>query len=245
MIKAACCDDDPNALKEIGILFERYAGMRGQEIMYTMFNSPLEMLEEIGKGTRWDIIFLDVLMPGQNGIDVAKEIRQCDTDVKIIFLTSSAEFAVDSYTVDAYYYQMKPICEEHFFKLLDSVAAVCERERQDSLLLFAKSGIRRIELERLEYCEVMGRTLLFHMESGDVFESLGGMGELCKKLLPYGNFLRPHRSYLVNMGHIKSISYKTIVMNSGINVPIPHGKYSAIKETYLTYVTTRKRVFVS
>lgn len=245
MIKVAFCDDDPNILKEMSTLIEKYSELRGLEIIYATFGSPLEMLEEIGKGMRWDILFLDVLMPGQNGIDVAKEIRQYDTDIKIVFLTSSAEFAVESYTVSAYFYQMKPIGGENFFKLMDSVTAVCERERQDSFLLFAKSGIRRIELERLEYCEVMGRTLLFHMEAGDVFESAGGMGELCEKLLPYGNFLHPHRSYLVNMEYIQSISYKTIVMNCGVNVPIPHGKYSVIKETYLAYAATRKRVFVS
>lgn len=245
MIKAAFCDDDPDILREMSALIEKYSRMHGLEMIYATFGSPVEMLEEIGKGTRWDILFLDVLMPGENGIDVAKEIRQYDTNIKIIFLTSSAEFAVDSYTVGAYFYQMKPICEEHFFKLMDSVTAVCERERQDSFLLFAKSGIRRIELERLEYCEVMGRTLLFHMKTGEVFESAGGMRELCKKFLPYGNFLHPHRSYLVNMEYIQSISYKTIVMNCGVNVPIPHGKYSAIKETYLTYAMARKRVFVT
>lgn len=245
MIKAAFCDDDPVVREEMGVLFEKYCETRSQEIVYAMFGSPLEVLEEIEKGMRWDILFLDVLMPGQNGIDVAKEIRQHDTDIKIIFLTSSAEFAVESYTVGAYFYQMKPVCERQFFELMDSVVASCEKARQGSLLLFAKSGIRRIELEKIEYCEVMGRTLLFHMENGDIFEGSGGMDELCKKLLPYGNFLRPHRSYLVNMEYIQSISYKMIVMSGGMNVPIPHGKYSEIKEIYLAYAMTRKLVFIS
>lgn len=245
MIKAAFCDDDLTVLEEVGALFEKYCKTCSQEMVYAMFGSPLEVLEEIERGMRWDILFLDVLMPGQNGIDVAKEIRQYDKDVKIIFLTSSAEFAVESYTVGAYFYQMKPVREAQLFELLDSVIAACEKARQGSLLLFSKSGIRRIELGKIEYCEVMGRTLLFYMENGDVHEGGGGMDELCKKLLPYGNFLRPHRSYLVNMEYIQSISYKMIVMSSGVNVPIPHGKYSEIKEAYLAYAMARKLVFVS
>ena len=60
-------------------------------------------------------------MPGQNGMDVAKEIRQYDTNMKIIFLTSSPEFAVESYSVGAYFYQLKPIWEESFFRLMDAV----------------------------------------------------------------------------------------------------------------------------
>lgn len=245
MLRAAFCDDDLNVLKEMDILFEKYCAARTQKIVYAMFRSPLEVLAEIDKGMRWDILFLDILMPGQNGIETAKEIRQHDANVKIIFLTSTAEFAVESYTVGAYLYQMKPVCEERFFELMDSVASACKRARQDSLLLCAKNGIRRIDLEKLEYCEVMGRTLLFHLEDGKVLEGGGGMEQLCRSLIPYGYFLRPHRSFLVNMEYIQSISSKTIVMNCGANIPIPHGKYSTIKETYLAYAFTRKLVFIS
>lgn len=245
MIKAAFCDDDLTVLEEMGDLLKKYCGIRNLEIEYKMFRSPLEALEEIEKGVHWDILFLDIIMPGQNGIEVAKEIRQYDTDIKIVFLTSSAEFAVESYTVGAYFYQMKPICERQFFELMDSVIAAQKRVQQGSLLLFSKSGIRRIELEKFEYCEVMRRTLLFHMKNGDVFEGGGGMNELYKKLLPYGNFLRPHRSYLVNMEYIQNITYKTIVMSSGMSIPIPHGKYSETKEKYLAYAMSRKLVFIS
>lgn len=245
MIKTAFCDDDPAVLAKMGVLLQKYCKSSGQKMVYALFSSPLEVLAEIEKGMRWDILILDILMPGQNGIDVAREIRGYDTDMKIIFLTSSAEFAVESYTVGAYFYQMKPVCEERFFELMDAVVAACGQARQGSLLLCAKNGIRRIDLEKLEYCEVMGRTLLFHMEGGSVFEGGGGMDELERKLMPYGNFLRPHRSFLVNMEYIQSISGKAVVMSCGVNIPVPHGKYSGIKESYLEYALSRKLVFVS
>lgn len=245
MIKAAFCDDEPAVLEEMGDLFEKYSTACGQKAVYALFQSPLEILAEIEKGMRWDVLFLDIFMPGQNGIDVAKEIRQRDMDVKIIFLTTTAEFAVESYTVGAYFYQMKPVCEAVFFELMKSVAEACERARQDGLLLCTKSGVRRIDLEKLVYCEVIRRTLFFYMVNGEVFECGGGMEDLCKKLMPFGQFLRPHRSFLVNIEHIKSISYKKIVLSGGVNVPVPHGKYSEIKETYLAYALARKLVFVS
>lgn len=110
------------------------------------------------KGTRYDILFLDVIMPAENGITAAKEIRQYDNVVKIIFLTSSAEFAVESYVVGAYFYQLKPIWEDSFFRLTDSVIAECRRADQRSLILRCKTGISRIDLDQLLYCEVLGRT---------------------------------------------------------------------------------------
>ena len=110
------------------------------------------------KGTRYDILFLDVIMPAENGITAAKEIRQYDNVVKIIFLTSSAEFAVESYVVGAHFYQLKPIWEDSFFRLTDSVIAECRRADQRSLILRCKTGISRIDLDQLLYCEVLGRT---------------------------------------------------------------------------------------
>ena len=101
-------------------------------------------------GARFDVLLLDVLMPGENGIDAAAEIRNYDRDVKIIFLTSSPEFAVQSYSVDAYFYQLKPIWAESFYRLMDSVLATCEKEQADSLILRCKSGISRIEVKEGE-----------------------------------------------------------------------------------------------
>lgn len=245
MIKLAICDDEVSVLNEMRVLIDKYRVERNQEIKYAAFHSPLELLAEMEKGMDVDVIFLDIIMPGGNGIDVAKEIREHDKNVKIIFLTSSAEYAVQSYTVNAYFYQMKPMWEESFFRLMDSAISECEKEKQNCLILKCKNGITRINLEKLKYCEVMGRTLQFYMEDGQVFERLGSLEEIHCQLEQYHNFLRPHRSFLVNMEFIQNISCKTITMSDLVEIPIPHGKYSEVKEQYLEYVFHRKQVYVS
>lgn len=245
MIKIAFCDDDLSMLNEFNALLDQYRVERNRDIVSVAFQSPLELLVHIEKGMRFDVLFLDVIMPGENGINVAKEIRQYDNTVKIIFLTSSAEFAVQSYTVGAYFYQLKPIWREGFFKLMDSVIDDCRKLQQYSLILRCKSGISRIDLEKLEYCEVIGRTLLFHLDNGTVMESTGGLDDLCRKLVQYENFLRPHRSFLINMEYVRNISYKVITMNCHVEIPIPHGKCSEIKKLYLAYAFKRKQVFMS
>ena len=189
MIKIAFCDDDLSALNEIKVLLDQYRAEHKREIVYAVFCSPFELLAEIEKGMRWDILILDILMPGENGINVAKEIRRYDGAAKIIFLTSSSDFAVESYTVGAYFYQTKPVSKEKFFRLLDSVIFDCERAQQCSLVLRCKSGITRINLEKLEYCEVTGRTLAFHLVNGKVLESSGSLDELCEKLGQYECFV--------------------------------------------------------
>lgn len=245
MIQIAFCDDDQTVLDQLSALLEKYRAQRCVQIQCTAFHSPLDLLAEIEKGTRYDILFLDVIMPAENGITAAKEIRQYDNVVKIIFLTSSAEFAVESYVVGAYFYQLKPIWEDSFFRLTDSVIAECRRADQRSLILRCKTGITRIELDRLEYCEVIRRSLLLHLTDGSVLESTGSMDHLCEQLTAYPAFLRTHRAYLVNMDYIKSMTTKTLTMMSLAELPIPRGKYTEIKEQYLEYAFRRKQVFLT
>lgn len=235
MIKIAFCDDDMEVLHQMNELLDRYRVERNEDITYVAFQSPFELLTEIEKGIRPDILFLDVVMPGQNGMDVAKEIRQYDTNMKIIFLTSSPEFAVESYSVGAYFYQLKPIWEESFLRLMDAVLAECEKKKKNSLILRSKDGITRIDLQQLEYCEVLGRKLLFHLENGAVLESAGSLDDLAGQLMQYSNFFRPHRSFLVNMEYIQNISSRSIKMVNDAEIPIPHGKCSEIKNTYMEY----------
>ena len=235
MIKIAFCDDDMEVLHQMNELLDRYRVERNEDITYAAFQSPFELLTEIEKGIRPDILFLDVVMPGQNGMDVAKEIRQYDTNMKIIFLTSSPEFAVESYSVGAYFYQLKPIWEESFFRLMDAVLVECEKKKKNSLILRSKDGITRIDLQQLEYCEVLGQKLLFHLENGAVLESAGSLDDLAGQLMQYSNFFRPHRSFLVNMEYIQNISSRSIKMVNDAEIPIPHGKCSEIKNTYMEY----------
>lgn len=235
MIKIAFCDDDMEVLHQMNELLDRYRVERNEDITYAAFQSPFELLTEIEKGIRPDILFLDVVMPGQNGMDAAKEIRQYDTNMKIIFLTSSPEFAVESYSVGAYFYQLKPIWEESFFRLMDAVLAECEKKKKNSLILRSKDGITRIDLQQLEYCEVLGRKLLFHLENGAVLESAGSLDDLAGQLMQHSNFFRPHRSFLVNMEYIQNISSRSIKMVNDAEIPIPHGKCSEIKNTYMEY----------
>ena len=244
MIKIALCDDDRSILQQLSIYLDRYRVAKNREIEYFAFQSPLELLAEIDRGKRFDLLFLDVLMPGENGIDTAAEIRKIDSAVKIIFLTASAEYAVQSYTVEAYFYQLKPIWEDAFVRLMDSVLAVCEKEQTDSLILRCKNGITRIELRQLEYCEVIHRTLFIHLTTGKVLESVGSLDDLSRQLSSYGNFLRPHRSFLINLDHVRTLSYQGILMSCMSEIPIPRGKYNDVKNAFLEYAFRTRQVMV-
>lgn len=233
MVRIAFCDDDRSVLNQLNTFLGHYCTQRGVEIQHETFQSPLELLAGIEEGAQYDILFLDVIMPGENGIETAEEIRKLDKNVKIIFLTSSTEFAVQSYTVGAYFYQLKPIWEESFFRLMDSALVACEKEQADSMILRCKTGIVRIPLDQLEYCEVIRKSVFFHMTSGQVYECVGNMEQISDSLIQHGNFFRAHRSYTVNLDYIAEISSHTVTMNCRVEIPLPRGRYSQIKDAFL------------
>lgn len=233
MIKAAVCDDEADVREELSALLNQYRAKRDPEMSVEVFRSPLDLLNAIERGSRFDVLLLDILMPGFNGIETAAEIRRFDSYVKIIFLTSSSEFAVQSYTVNAFYYQLKPVLQDDLFRLLDSVLETCERERSDSLILRCKDGITLVETNRIEFCEVIHRTIFIHLTSGKILESNGSLDNLEKQLADHGCFMRFHRSYLVNLNHIRSVSGRAVTMSCLTEIPVPRGKYSEIKNAFL------------
>lgn len=241
MIRIALCDDDRNTLITLEQILSAYQNEHSQTLVCTLFQNPLDLLEATERGERFDILFLDVIMPGENGIDVATELRQIDSNVKIIFLTQTAEYAVASYTVGAYYYLLKPINTATLFPLMDKVLTTLEREQENCLILRCKSGITRIDPEKLEYCEVIHRTLFIHLSDGTVPESIGSLDELSRQLSPYGGFLRIHRSYLINLEYVQSLSYRAVTMRTGIELPLPRGKYNEVKNAYLAYAFERRQ----
>lgn len=235
MIRIGFCDDDLTELERLRVLLDRYRTERDREMECAAFRSPLDLLAAVERGARFHILFLDILMPGEDGIGAAEELRRYDSSVKIIFLTSSAEYAVDSYRVGAYFYQLKPIREESLFPLLDAALAACEEERAHSLVLRCRGGITRVEVKRLEYCEVLHRTLFLHLRSGAVLESTGSLDELHRQLQARGSFLRPHRSYLINLDCVQTLSPRSVIMLSGAEIPLPRGKYNEVKDAFLAH----------
>ena len=116
-MRIAACDDDVRFLQELSDLLNQYEKDNHCNIEYKIYTNPLELVAQIEKGMHYDAILLDVFMPGINGIQCARDIRTFDNLVKIIFLTSSAEYAVESYAVKAYQYLLKPIQKENLFHI--------------------------------------------------------------------------------------------------------------------------------
>lgn len=237
MIRIAICDDNISDLSNMVSIVNDYivAQKNNLKIEYVAYQNAVDLIAAMEGGQRFDVLLLDILMPLVNGMEAAKEIRQYNQDVKIIFSTSSPEFAVESYSVDAFYYAIKPIWKEKLFLLLDKIIAEIKIAEGASFLIKSKAGLTRIYLNRLEYIEVIGRTIFYHIIDGSVIEAAGSMAEVNDLLLNYPNFVKPHRSYIINMDFIDTLNSREILMTSRSTVPMARANYQAVKSAYISY----------
>ncbi len=200
MLQIAVCDDNIDELSNIVQLINLYRSAQNFSCEYAAFSNGFELVAALEKGKRFDIFCLDIMMPGFTGIDVAKEVRTFDKTAPILFFTSSPEFALASYTVKAINYVLKPISKEKFFFTFDEMLEQIKAEKEeDAVIVKSNEGLQKIRIANLAFAEVIGRNVLYHLRSGKVIECTEAFASVCDTLLKYGCFIKPHRSYLVNM----------------------------------------------
>jgi len=236
MVQIAICDDNIDELSNMVQLIDLYRTTKNFSCEYAVFPNGFELISVMEKGKMFDIYCLDIIMPGFMGIDVAKEIRKFDKTAPIIFFTSSPEFALESYSVRAVNYVLKPITKEKLFFTLDEVLEQIKGKKdEDAIVVKSHEGIQKILISNLIFVEAMGRNVLYHMPSGKVIECTESFSSVWDNLQKFGLFIKPHRSYIVNMQYIDTIENHQISLQNLKFVPVAQGKSKEIKQLYLNY----------
>lgn len=236
MLRFALCDDNIDELANMVQLIDLYRTTKNLGCEYAVFASGLELISALEKGKRFDVYCLDIIMPGLSGMDVAQEIRTFDKTAPLLFFTSSPEFALESYRVKAVNYVLKPISQEKLFFTFDELLERMKLEKEeDAVIVKSSDGIQKIRISGLTFAEVIGRKVLYHLYSGKIIECTEPFSSVCDMLLKYGCFIKPHRSYLVNMQYVDTIEAHQILLQTRCAVPVAQGKAKEMKQRYLQY----------
>ena len=230
----AVCDDNLDELYHIASLLEDYCREWDNSVTYEAFHSATELIETM-RARRFDLLLLDILMPGVTGMDAAKEIRRSDSELPIIFLTSSREYAVESYRVGAEDYIMKPARKDEIFPSIHKQLARFAQE-EAYLTLKTGSGILKLPFSQIIYVEVINRTVQFILVNGEVREAYGYLTDYEEALLSDPHFYKPHRSYVVNLRQVTALDKKGFATITGKTVPVARDAFSKVKAAYMKYL---------
>ena len=238
MLKIAVCDDSRELLEKVEKYLHEYESVRNTPVTVHTYTNAVDLLDGLKK-TDYDILILDIIMPGFTGMQAAHEIRKFNEEIKIIFLTSSKEFAIESYSVGAYYYLLKPVLNEKLFSVLDKVVSEIT-SKQESCVIYTHMGIVNIPFARIECLEVYNKHLVFHLSDGSTKETRGALTDYENVFLERKEFLKIHRSYILNMDYIHSIEAGEIATYSGKRFPVSRLLAKDIKEHYMNYMFTKE-----
>ena len=229
MFRIGICDDMPEFLDIVERSIEKWPHKPSD--LAVQFFSDADALMAVHSKSPFDIILLDVVMPLLGGIEAAGEIRQYDPSVKIVFLTSSPEFAVDSYTVKASNYLLKPLDDQKLYACLDELVAQIQQSAK-RILIRDRHAVHRVALQDIEFIESDNKYIHFSLTDGRTLTSSEPLYLYENKLLLADGFFKCSRSYIVNIHRIDSFSAKEIRMQSGYRIPISRSVQKEFESAY-------------
>ena len=233
MIRIAVCDDTSEYLQQTVSLLEQWSAQKEVAVKIDTFDNGDSLLSSLAHQS-YDLILLDIIMPMFSGIDACAEIRKENKQTKIVFLSVSPEFGVDAFRVKANGYLLKPLEQAAFYSVLEEQLLDTP---EDSGFLIAKSAsmLRKVPLDNVCYVEAQNKRVLVYTIDGNALTITTPLRLLSQQLeLP--RFFQCHRSYIVNMDHIRSFSKNELTLPNGQTIPVSRNCAKELHDAYFAFL---------
>lgn len=232
MIKCIAIDDEPLALKQMASYVEKTPFLE----LVESFEGALEAMEYLDNNSI-DLMFVDINMPDLNGLEFVKSLKQ---KPRVIFITAYSQYALEGFKVDAIDYLLKPIGYADFLKSANKAKEWFDiqtteqpeiKSDREFLIIKSEHKLIRISLTDIKYIEGMREYVRFHLAGQKPIMSLMSMKKL-EAILPREEFMRIHKSYIVNLNKITVIERQRIIFDNEVYIPISD-QYKAKFQEYI------------
>lgn len=224
------CDDEPQQADFLQRLTQDWARQRALRLHITQYHSAEALLFAYDADKRVDILLLDIELPGLSGVELAREVRQSDRQLQIVFVSGYSEYLADGYEVEALHYLLKPVDEQKLFAVLDRALERLDA-RGRSLLVDGDEGLYRLPLAEIRWLEVQGNYVTIH--AGRDYTLRKPLKEL-EPLLDE-SFFRTGRSFLVNLHFVKQVTHTQVILTDASTVPLSRRRYDDIHRAMIAY----------
>lgn len=239
MLRVALCDDEAKQRAAVGNLLLSYRTQRpGLALKVSVFSSGRELLAAVEETGGFDLYVLDIVMPELSGIDLGVRLRELGSKGSIIYLTVSPEFAIDSYAARAFYYLVKPVKPEQLYQILDSAAAEQEKQKASCVTVKTKDGLQLLRLDDILFAELVGRSVHYHLTSGEQVDSLtvrSSFQEEIAPLLADERFFLCGASFAANLFYVTAVEKGHFQMDCGKRVPLSRPLFAQAKRRWADF----------
>jgi DNA-binding LytR/AlgR family response regulator len=198
----------------------------------TAYESGEMLLWDFENGTRFDIIFLDIFMEGMTGLAAAKQIRMIDSNVFLIFVSSSNDFYRESYDLYAFNYLLKPLTENKINEVLSRASEQLNRDADQVIRIAFMGNLHTVRYSQLLYLSSEQHAVNFCLKNGKALKSYGKLDDFISQL-PIESFMRCHQSYIVNLNHVTAMTTSEFTLGD-IRIPISRSYSKQARSKYRT-----------
>ena len=231
MISIAVCDDELLYCSNMAKQIKDILAESGTEAVVHEFREGADLLRAAGS---FDIIFLDIMMQGMDGMKTAALLREKAFDRILIFMSASKNYVFDAYDVEAFQYLVKPVEQKKLRAVLGKALKKLEDRSEEFIVIQQERVRRKILLREILYFEILGRVITVHGTEG-IFDYYGQIGELEGKLQGKG-FFRCHKSFLVNLRYVDNYGRQEIVLDTGERIAVAKRRYEAFCREIMEYM---------
>lgn len=234
----AVCDDE----KVFVDLFSSYIkdcvatlDDNNDEFSIESFYSGEQLLEAYNQGKHYDLLFLDIKMKSISGFEAAKVIRESDSKVIIVFITSLGDYILNSFEFKPFWFLIKPVNEDKFKHVLLKAIAEIKGNKTGEYSFFSREiGLVSLPLNRIYYLESILRRVNIYT-SNQQYSCYASLTAEEQKLKKY-DFVRIHKGFLVNMAQIQRINKLNVVLKNGVVLPLSEHRYKTVYDSFTSYL---------
>ena len=224
-MRIAICDDEVSMVQ---ILEEKIKKLLPDAVIEKYLSGE----KLIASGSKPDVLFLDIQMPGMDGMETAKMLRQDNEDMILIFVTAAEEYVFQAFDVGAFHYLVKPFSDEKLKEVVTKAVHAVKRssrlEKDEKYIMVQTAGSHiKIFLRDIVYAEVFNRKVIIHTRNTDI-EYYGKLQDL--QNMAGEDFFRTHRAYLVHFKYVETC----VTMKNGTAL-IAKQNYPEFVRRYLKY----------
>jgi DNA-binding LytR/AlgR family response regulator len=221
MIRICIVEDELEQAELLKGYINKYGNAKKQPFSITHLTDGIDLVDDYK--SQFDIILLDIQMKHLDGMSAAEKIRKVDPDVIIIFITSTVQYAVQGYAVDALGYVLKPVPFTQFEQLFDkAITRVQAKQQRVYIKVSVDDKQIKLDCSAIYYIESQRNNVVIHAEEDD-YVTAGPLKRFEEMLMTHG-FSKCHNAYLINLSAVEAIQKEEVVLTSGTCLPISRAK---------------------
>lgn len=230
MYRIAIVDDDTLVRSQLRSYFESYQEKTGQQFQLQEYAFAELFLTNYRPV--FDLVLMDIDMPGMDGLDAAKRMRALDEKAVLLFVTNLAQYAIRGYEVAATDFVVKPVDYQKFEHKLKRALNYVPTRRRPTLLLKTENGTATVEIDDVQYVEVMGHNVFYHTAK-EVYRIRGSLRQ-AQEEMDDPRFFVCDKCYLVNLGYVEAVGGGTVTV-AGDRINVSRARKKALMDALAAF----------